>query len=115
MKIRNGFVSNSSSSSFCIFGVVLESYDLQKKFKIKGHDGNLYDVLYNKLKEFKYLSQYPHYCSEYWGIGFNLAHIASLDENMTFKQIKELVTKELRELLNDESLELTIHEASWQE
>lgn len=27
MKIRNGFVSNSSSSSFCIMGVVVENWD----------------------------------------------------------------------------------------
>jgi hypothetical protein len=31
MKIRNGFVSNSSSSSFCIYGVCVESSSLANK------------------------------------------------------------------------------------
>jgi len=30
MKIRNGFVSNSSSSSFCIWGVAIDEWDFAK-------------------------------------------------------------------------------------
>ena len=33
MKIRNGFVSNSSSSSFCIYGTYIEFDDLMEKIK----------------------------------------------------------------------------------
>ena len=33
MKIRNGFVSNSSSSSFCIYGASLEFDELVEKLK----------------------------------------------------------------------------------
>ena len=44
MKIRNGFVSNSSSSSFCIFGCYLtnEQYDeLYEKFNSNKLDNNI--------------------------------------------------------------------------
>lgn len=33
MKIRNSFVSNSSSRSFCILGVQMNSYDNRKQLK----------------------------------------------------------------------------------
>ena len=35
MKIRNGFVSNSSSSSFCIYGVVKDNDDIYEGFIAK--------------------------------------------------------------------------------
>lgn len=41
MKIRTGFISNSSSCSFCIFGWDLsynEAYEMEKKLKIAGFD-----------------------------------------------------------------------------
>lgn len=33
MKIRNGFVSNSSSSSFCIYGVAMETEEVIEKIQ----------------------------------------------------------------------------------
>jgi len=51
MKIRKGFVSNSSSTSFCIYGTWVENtqedlYDIAKKLKLfvcsDQHDGGLY-------------------------------------------------------------------------
>ena len=38
MKVRNGFVSNSSSSSFCIFGANLEVSSLPDQFYIDRFD-----------------------------------------------------------------------------
>jgi hypothetical protein len=47
MKMRNGFVSNSSSSSFCLVGIVLESDELRKligKFKPEGNEEYEYSL-----------------------------------------------------------------------
>ena len=38
MKIRTGFVSNSSSSSFIIFGKYFQSEEFQKKFNLTDED-----------------------------------------------------------------------------
>lgn len=68
MKIRAGFVSNSSSSSFCAFGLELgEVYEtveffakmkgisgeeFEKQLEEKFDDDNIYDTLYEYLEEF---------------------------------------------------------------
>lgn len=45
MKVRNGFVSNSSTTSFCLYGVRLES-DILQKFRDEDDDG---EDVYNSM------------------------------------------------------------------
>jgi hypothetical protein len=46
MKIRKGFVSNSSSTSFCIFGTSVEKSDLEE---IKDIIKPLFSFIYNEI------------------------------------------------------------------
>ena len=49
MKIRNGFVSNSSTSSFVIIGTTMTDEQLVKLFKLKNIEEDGGDALFEKL------------------------------------------------------------------
>ena len=52
MKIRTGFVSNSSCTSFCIYGVEIEEDEVCKLLKLEDGD-DIYDVVEVRLKDTK--------------------------------------------------------------
>lgn len=93
MKIRTGFVSNSSSSSFCIIGVVIDESD----FSIPGVD-DIYEYFEKKfcasetpLKLVRGIDDY--YDDKLLGVG-----IKSLDENKTIAEHKKEIFEELKKL-----------------
>jgi hypothetical protein len=79
MKIRNGFVSNSSSSSFVIFGKAYNKESLQKKFNFTSDEmedideNGLYDYM-DRCDGYDY--QYLSHDQE-WIIGKTISGIAT--------------------------------------
>lgn len=79
MKIRNGFVSNSSSSSFCIYGVYVDS--MSKELRENCSKQNLYVT-----------SGDPNYDEGYY-IG---REYSSIKDDETGKQFKDDVKERLQ-------------------
>jgi len=84
MKIRNGFVSNSSTTSFCIYGIGLPK-----------------DIDRSSLKPPKdYSIERFQDCSDFnYAIGRDFC---TIEDNETGKQFRDSVKKTIRELLNRE-------------
>lgn len=92
MKTRNGFVSNSSSTSFSIFGIYIEDSDLPKKFRCVEYE---WEELSKAVSELG-LTCYTSTDSECAYIGRNWS---SIGDNETGAMFKDDVNKKLDQLL----------------
>lgn len=126
MKIRYGFVSNSSTSSFMIYGVYLD-YSTEEIFKKLIATGVLdpkvidsdeyadsdYETLYSTFSRFRekdLIAENPSDCG--WYIGMSPKCIG---EDETMKEFKERVSKTLKELLGEDLPTIGWHEEAWME
>jgi len=127
MKCRIGFVSNSSSESFCMFGIGIEYYEVIKKlnkkykklfdkeFKIKDDNYSniekydLFEFLNNIDLNIKCNSGPPY--EDYIYIGKEWCDIK---DNETGLQFKNSIKNEIKLLFKDsEDLKFKTHEISW--
>ena len=110
MKVRSGFVSNSSSSSFCVHGMFLNKEDILNIIKYKNLDENFTDFedaseyklaldLKLKLNEVDdtYNSLILRYCSDYSQFLIGRSYL-SIRDNETGLEFKDNAKKMLKEL-----------------
>lgn len=106
MKIRNGFVSNSSSSSFCILGKPFDYSDLETTFKDKDFSklGNsLYEIGGNLVENTNLHSETG--ISEYYDniiIGLDIDTIETKHADKTINQVKTEIAEEMSKAWNVE-------------
>ena len=88
MKIRNGFVSNSSTTSFCIMGAQVDYPDFSEDHEY--YDWDMYDICdENGLECYS-----PEYRSGYF-VGLSAQNI---DEDETLKQFKNRVLENMKKV-----------------
>lgn len=87
MKIRNGFVSNSSSTSFCIYGLFLDDKEVEK---IEEACGDIWELAENGL--------FFHYGQSYGG--YFGKEYSSMPDDMTMGEFKSQVSEKLDAILD---------------
>jgi len=101
MKIRNGFVSNSSSSSFCIYGTTCETNDFMKILKDKKLiDENIEEFYEVDTYELK-LNGLSIYCMEDVDEVYLGRDWCNIKDDETGKEFKEDVQNKINELMPD--------------
>ena len=107
MKIRNGFVSNSSTTSFCLYGIYIEEEELAKRLQIEiGTDdidfhGELEDDIIEVFSE-------PYDSGYYVGVA-----LSKIKDDETGAQFKERIRKALDQKMDITELEFDIMQDAW--
>ena len=116
MKIRNGFVSNSSSSSFLIYGVTFEntsemvekaSDKLKTEWKEYNKENKNYEISFEDyMDDFEGYRPYDDYT--YLGLSWG-----DIKDDETGAQFKERAYEYIKENFNITKEDLSTHEECW--
>lgn len=110
MKIRAGFVSNSSTSSFCIFGISDSDTKLPDRFDEENEDGEEgWEAVVAELEKID--SRFVHECMDcdahFLGIPFT-----AIRDDETGAQFKQKIKDALESVLGM-SVKCAVHQEAW--
>ncbi|MFA5135516.1 MAG: hypothetical protein WC505_07060 [Patescibacteria group bacterium] len=117
MKIRTGFVSNSSSSSFLIWGITVDTSEFQKEIPVRDEDGedceeeSPYDVAERLESEYGDIVRFA-YENDILYLG-RCPSTCGLDETM--RKFQQRVETEVKAMAEKEGVALGDVEFGWLE
>ncbi len=110
MKKRYGFVSNSSTTSFCIYGAHLSKDKVREVFGLE-EDDDVYDELYEKVEKGNGLIvEYDPWDSYVW-IGSYWTSIQDAETGLMFKERVKLALDKI----GFTGVDLGTHEEAWRD
>ena len=115
MKIRSGFVSNSSSSSFLIYGVSLENCEVLSILKNMDKFKDEYEDNIDVCEELRALfndSNIDVECSNDYNY-FIGASWSEVKDDETGKEFKDRVEKKIVEVFGDVEFTFGTHKEAW--
>jgi len=115
MKIRIGFVSNSSTTSFCIYGFCLDDYqllqkacDLNKiKCNVEDDDFESYEVCEDLIKDAGIEFRSGPDNEMFFGIS-----LGDMKDDETFRQFKTRIEEALAKIFG-EKIDCSVMEEAW--
>jgi len=113
MKIRTGFVSNSSSSSFCIYGISVEKCQLirvlNEKFNLVIEEGSRISKIEDKVYEAKIDLPQMFTTNDDYRVYIG-REFSSIQDDETGRQFKNGVEEEIKKIFGEEEKCGTIEE-----
>ena len=118
MKIRNGFVSNSSTSSFCLMGIELTEdqvndiiNDFETDIELDEEYDNTHEILYDYIEKNEYGNisyRYDYDLRAYW-VGLDINSMQNDETLIGFKKRADTVIKKVFPTLNPDSQWIVEH------
>ena len=98
MKIRSGFVSNSSTTSFLLWGMSVEYIDLKDEIKEKITEKHWHDEILDFIEKLEvYYDDYDYNDNIYIGRHYN-----TLKDDETGREFKDSVENTLKKIIKKE-------------
>jgi hypothetical protein len=109
MKIRQGFVSNSSSTSFCIYGAIFEGDEILDLLHIEDEEPDYYETIDKIATELDLESGSADSEGDSFYIGKSWDGIK---DDETGKQFKDSIENKIKGKFGND-IECSTHENSW--